>query len=309
MRNLSRSILSAAVVTAFAIAALSAAGDSARAAATFNVTKAADSGGGACDSDCSLREAIVAANQTLGADAVVLPAGSYLLSIAGAGENAAATGDLDIAEDLVIEDIGESATFIDAAGIDRVFHVLPGITATISGVTIRGGSASSGRGIFVYGSSASLDLFGAVALSNVVLSGNSSALHGGGISSSGGGTLAVLNSFVGNNTAVENGGGILSVVAAVDLNSSTNSAQRGAGLSNQGGTVSLLNSSVSGNDAGLGGGWIESPAGAYAVDATLAGRVNFGFVSKYKKGTNVPSGQTNFQFTAADFKFRSTEYQ
>ena len=41
-----------------------------------------------------------------------------------------------------------------------------------------------------------------------------------------------------------------------------------------------------------GGGWIDSPAGAYAADPILTGKANFGFVSKYKNGANVPEGNT-----------------
>jgi len=58
-----------------------------------------------------------------------------------------------------------------------------------------------------------------------------------------------------------------------------------------------------------GGGWIDSPTGAYMADASLAGRANFGFVSKYKKGTNVPTGDTEFVFQAADLNFHSSSYQ
>jgi CubicO group peptidase (beta-lactamase class C family) len=57
-----------------------------------------------------------------------------------------------------------------------------------------------------------------------------------------------------------------------------------------------------------GGGWIDSPEGAYAPDLTLVGKANFGFVSKYKKGANVPTGNTEFQFTVADLNFKSTSY-
>lgn len=64
-------------------------------------------------------------------------------------------------------------------------------------------------------------------------------------------------------------------------------------------------------DAGFvtGGGWIDSPEGAYAPDPTLAGRANFGFVSRYEKGATVPSGETRFNFRVADFSFHSTEYE
>ena len=43
-------------------------------------------------------------------------------------------------------------------------------------------------------------------------------------------------------------------------------------------------------------------SGSNQVSAT------FGFVSKYQKGANVPSGDTQFQFQAAGFNFHSTIY-
>jgi len=58
-----------------------------------------------------------------------------------------------------------------------------------------------------------------------------------------------------------------------------------------------------------GGGWITSPAGAYVAAPSLTGKATFGFVSKYNKGTTVPSGQTEFQFHVASFNFQSTVYQ
>lgn len=58
-----------------------------------------------------------------------------------------------------------------------------------------------------------------------------------------------------------------------------------------------------------GGGWINSPLGAYSADLTLTGKANFGFVSKYKNGASVPSGETEFQFKAGDLNFHSTSYE
>lgn len=58
-----------------------------------------------------------------------------------------------------------------------------------------------------------------------------------------------------------------------------------------------------------GGGWIDSPAGAYQPDTDLTGKANFGFVSKYKKGQTIPTGNTEFQFKAGDLNFHSTEYE
>jgi hypothetical protein len=57
-----------------------------------------------------------------------------------------------------------------------------------------------------------------------------------------------------------------------------------------------------------GGGWIDSPVGAYAADPTLTGKASFGFVSKYKRGATIPTGQTEFRFRAGDLDFHSSSY-
>lgn len=57
-----------------------------------------------------------------------------------------------------------------------------------------------------------------------------------------------------------------------------------------------------------GGGWIDSPAGAYKIDESLAGRANFGFVSKYLKGASNPTGQTEFNFQTGNLNFHSSSY-
>jgi chitodextrinase len=58
-----------------------------------------------------------------------------------------------------------------------------------------------------------------------------------------------------------------------------------------------------------GGGRIDSPAGAYLPDPTLSGQATFGFVSKYHKGAQVPTGTTEFQFAVAGFDFYSETYE
>jgi parallel beta-helix repeat protein len=57
-----------------------------------------------------------------------------------------------------------------------------------------------------------------------------------------------------------------------------------------------------------GGGWIDSPERAYKPDTSLTGKANFGFVSKYKKGATVPTGNTEFVFKAGDLNFHSRRY-
>jgi len=58
-----------------------------------------------------------------------------------------------------------------------------------------------------------------------------------------------------------------------------------------------------------GGGWINSPKGAYFADPDLNGKANFGFVAKYKKGSTVPIGNTEFQFQLGNLNFHSDTYQ
>lgn len=57
-----------------------------------------------------------------------------------------------------------------------------------------------------------------------------------------------------------------------------------------------------------GGGWIMSPAGAYKADERLSGRATFGFVSKYLKGANKPTGETEFRFQTSGLHFYSSNY-
>lgn len=87
----------------------------------------ADSGG-----QCSLRAAISEANAWPGADTITLPAGTYLLTLAGASEDANATGDLDITSDITINGAGAASTIIDANQLDRVLQIAGGSTVTLT---------------------------------------------------------------------------------------------------------------------------------------------------------------------------------
>src|SRR6476660_4175337 len=123
-------------------------------AATFTVTKTADTADGACNADCSLREAITAANALAGADVIVLPAGTYTTTIATTNENANANGDFDITSNLSIIGGGEGTTFVQAnaspgVAFDRVFHILGGSTnVLIEGLTVRNGRTTSAAPTF-----------------------------------------------------------------------------------------------------------------------------------------------------------------
>jgi len=98
--------------------------------ADFNVTKTEDTNDGVCDADCSLREAIIAANGLFGAGSTInVPAGNYYITIEGINEDEAPTGDLDITNSMTIVGAGMDETIINGLGPvfgvvnDRVFHI------------------------------------------------------------------------------------------------------------------------------------------------------------------------------------------
>ena len=84
---------------------------------TINVTTTADGVAG------SLRAAIIEANASKGHDTIIVPAGTYTLTLAGANEDDAATGDLDIRNGMTISGAGADTTVIDGGGLDRVFQI------------------------------------------------------------------------------------------------------------------------------------------------------------------------------------------
>lgn len=146
-------------------------------AVTFQVTKVDDTADGTCSiDDCSLREAIIAANANPGPDTIVLPAGQgpYTLTRTGSPEEGALTGDLDITESLTIT--GPGGHIIDGGGTeatptDRVFEIHAG-TVVIENVTIQGGSPADAPGGGIRNA-------GALTLRNVVVQDNVGTLGGG----------------------------------------------------------------------------------------------------------------------------------
>jgi CSLREA domain-containing protein len=200
-------------------------------AAAFTVTSTADvvdaaPGDGVCATAgnvCTLRAAIQEANVlTGGPHTIVLPAGTYTLTIPGKGEDAAATGDLDITASMTISGSGAATTIIDANNIDRVLDIMArSVTVTLSGVTITRGEPD-----------------------------RVPSTGGGGIRNAG--TLTLNDSIVSGNIII----GILNTGTLTLNNSTVTGTGGGAGIYNDGGTLTLNNSNVSGNnDGGIRGAW------------------------------------------------------
>jgi CSLREA domain-containing protein len=199
-------------------------------AATFTVTKTADTADGTCNADCSLREAITAANALAGADVIVLPAGIYTTTIATTNDNANANGDFDITANLSIIGAGESSTFVEAnaspgVAFDRVFHILGSSTnVLIEGLTVRNGRTPAAAPAFRGGG---IRNEGNLTLRKVTVSGNQTNARGGGITSTNPGTSLFLDRVtVTNNTAnstIANtfGGGVFTNFSTVRIRKST----------------------------------------------------------------------------------------
>jgi len=221
-------------------------------AATFTVTKTIDTNDGVCDADCSLREAVVAANAAAGADTIVLTSGStYTLSLAA--------GDLDISAtggDLTIQASGITQAIIDGGDVDRILDVATGgsTSLTIDTITVTNGTTTGGT------------------------------TTGGGIRFAGTGTLTVTNSVVSNNVAIDPagcGGGIYNNSTAtinvtnstIENNTCTNATGDGGGIwKGTGGALNITNSVVSGNSTGDQGGGVRFSGGGTltVTDTTIS---------------------------------------
>ena len=205
---------------------------------------------------CTLRAAIQEANALKGSQTILLSPGNYILTVPGANEEAAATGDLDLIDDVIIaSSTGNAAdVIISASGLDRIFDLPQGSPNVIlQGLTIQGGKImdSTGGGI--------RNVNGNLTLENSVIRNNQSDRSGGGISHLNG-SLIIQNTTVSNNTSQGRGGGlqVRRGTVAIFENSqfSENQANLGGGISTDKANVRVINSTVTGNTAPGGGGGI-----------------------------------------------------
>ena len=148
----------------------------------------------------------------------------------------------------VIDGPGAGTVSISGGHALGVFDVKSGVTATISGLTITGGSATyRGGGVNNYGH---------VNLSDCTLSGNSAGGVGGGLSNDKG-TATLTDCTLSGNSAANFGGAIVNDSGTITLNDcpidDNDAGGNGAGLSNAG-TATLTDCTISGNTSYSGGG-------------------------------------------------------
>ena len=196
-------------------------------AAVFRVTKTADTLDGACDSDCSLREAVQASNATPEQDAILLGPGIYTLSLIGPHEDLGNTGDIDILGPLAILGEGAETTILDAGGIDRVLDVRNPGRLDLQRVTVRNGAPPSSSTPFNANDGGGIRA-DTLTLVESVVTANRSASYGGGIS---GAELVIRDSTIAGNEATRAGGGIYAwgILRAENVTVSGNRAPEGGG--------------------------------------------------------------------------------
>ena len=135
-------------ITAVAALAL---GYSQAAADTFKPTRFDDPAPNGCHRhNCSLREAILAADHDPNHSTVILGKGTYKIQIPP-GSPEEKTGDFDVFRPVTIRGKGPSETSVSGQHLDRVFDLNPGSgtdqpAQTIRGLTIRHGDANSDLG-------------------------------------------------------------------------------------------------------------------------------------------------------------------
>jgi hypothetical protein len=220
--------------------------------------------------ELSLREAIALANSNAGPDTITFDPGVFgtakTITLGGA--------QLQLSDTIGATTISGPAAgvTINGAGLSRVFQVDANVTASFSGLTITGGSASSGFG-------GGLQNLGTLSLSNCTVSGNSAGA-GGGLSNASSGTVTLSNCTISGNSATSFGGGVYingtatltNTVVSSNTFSGTATSRLGGGLRiNTGATLTLTNSTVSGNSGATNGGGIQNGGTLILSNSTLSG--------------------------------------
>lgn len=293
-----------AVATVAAVAAPGARAD------TFVVTQSGDPAPGPCDDQCSVREAIIAANEREGPDTVSVPLRtSHSLSIASTGEDKGVDGDLDVTSGpLTIVHRGRGTPNIEATGRDRVFDI-ENAEVRIEGVAVsfgkarrddgggNGGGINAGAGSdvtvvdsWIYadkapnGNGGGIYVDGTSSLRAVNSAFNSGAREGGGgIAAAEGATVEIVRGFFGKCTARRGGAVLADGRVEIDstligycgaLNDRKGLTRHGGGIYvGEQGSLELENSTLTANRALVDGGAIYGEPGAeVAINAATIAR-------------------------------------
>lgn len=229
-------------------------------AATYVVTKTADTNDNICNADCSLREAVEKANQTGAADTVTFDPAIF----SGVNLISLNLGQIIIGNDLTIEGPGARLLTINQSALDeRIFGTGSIIsTGRISGLRFTGGNSTASGGALLFESLTNWTLVG-VAVEN------SSAASGGAIYNEG--NLTISESLISGNTSAGSGGCIDSAIGTLNISNTTIvscTASNGGGVYLSSGTIVLNNVTISSNQSGTAGG-IRAVGGTVRMRNTI----------------------------------------
>ncbi len=246
-------------------------------AATITVDTSSDQFGEDTEK-CGLREALQAAvtDAAFGGcpagsallDTVELAGSTYRLTRAGAGEDANATGDLDVSGDsiVIIQGLGAHRTRIDGNGLDRVMDIAASaeLEVYLLDLTITGGDSGNtdGGGVRMRGER--------LIVRRSHITDNVGRVGGGVYSTSGADDVQVVESAVTRNIANGLGGGIHSAGGLTLINATISenlSTSNGGGLSSSG-TARIKSTTIAFNSADSYGGAFLS-AGSASIDNSL----------------------------------------
>lgn len=174
------------------------------------------------NTNCTLRDALFYA--VSGSDTIVFKAGLT-------GPIMLMHGTLTLTASATITGPGAAALAVDGGGVARVFTVNTGLTVAISGLTVQGGNAGGGGGLFLTG--------GSVTLTGMIFTGNTATANGGAIDNFGGALTISGSTFVNNQAQTNNGGAIDSDFSGATL-TITNSTFLGNTTSFLGNTTSSV---------------------------------------------------------------------
>ena len=226
-------------------------------AKTFSVTTRADTVPDGCNQGgCTLREAVIAANNRQGEDTVVLRSGKlYRIEIPGIGEDAAATGDFDLTGPTIVRTSGRKRAQIHADGADRQFEAFA--RAELRNLKLSDGTAPVGSTVASHGSG--------LTLARVIVTGSGGAAAA--IFDDGPGRVVLSRTAVsgGGGRAVQDDGG-----GGVRVSGSEFSANSGyAVLVDGGGGIVFEDSKVS--DSPLTALYDSGPGGVRVAGGTFTG--------------------------------------
>lgn len=190
---------------------------------------------------------------------------------------AAASGDLDITDDLTIRGDAGGLTVIDGGALDTVIEIDPGrigLNTTITGIIIRNGRAPASGSTLEF-AGGGIRNFSSLTLLGVSIMNNTAGV-GGGIYSQG--LLVMVGGTLQENVALSSGGGLSNRLGTALIEGTViggNTALNGAGIDNRA-ELQLVDGHVVDNVAQARGGGINNDTGTVTIDAGLIGGNNAG---------------------------------